>query len=64
MESFKGKHSKVVLLDLMENIGLGWKWLAITNTLAFYNDKLTVAVKGFLFLFGSWVHIHNSLFSS
>ncbi len=35
------------LVALTENIRLGWRQLAVTNTLAYCNTKLITAVKSF-----------------
>jgi hypothetical protein len=36
------------LVALPENIRLGWRQLAVTNTLAYCNTKLITTVKGFI----------------
>ncbi len=35
-------------LVLSRNIRLGWKWLTVTNTLAYYGVKITTAVRVFV----------------
>ncbi len=32
---------------LLENIRLGWMWLAVTNTLAYYGTEFVTAMKRF-----------------
>ncbi len=41
----KGVHSEGWLLALPANIRLGWKWLVLTNALAYYSAPLITAVK-------------------
>ena len=36
------------LLDLPSNIRLGWKWIEVANTLAYYKTTTITAVKGFI----------------
>ncbi len=36
------------LLALLSNIRLGWKWLTVTDTTAYYGTELITAVKGFM----------------
>ncbi len=43
-----GLHSKGRVLALPTNISLGWKWLTLTNTLAYYATEFITAVKSFM----------------
>ncbi len=38
------------ILAFLENIGQGWKWLALTNTPAYYDRAKITGVKSFLVL--------------
>ncbi len=38
------------LLDVPSYIRLGWKWLTVTNTLAYYCTEYNVPVKSFIVL--------------
>ncbi len=40
-------HSVVRLVAFSANIRLGWKWLAVTNALAYYGTELILAEKCF-----------------
>jgi hypothetical protein len=35
-------------LTLPTNVGVGWKQLTVTNTLAYYNNELITVVKSFI----------------
>ncbi len=46
-ETFTGPISKGRLLALLENIRLGWKWMKMTNTPAYYKINLIIPVEAF-----------------
>jgi hypothetical protein len=48
MGAHKGLHSKGRLLALTSNISLGWRKLAMTNTLTYYYRDSIIAVKCFI----------------
>ncbi len=50
MDSVTIPHSTCRILALLKNIGQGWKWLALTNSLAYYDRAKITGVKSFLVL--------------
>jgi len=51
------------LLALLENIILGWKWLKVTNTLAYYGTALIYVTNKFNETGSNRFFVHNFLFS-
>ncbi len=43
-----GLHSNGRLLALQVNFRLGWKWMAVTNTLAYYDTAAITTQKSFI----------------
>jgi hypothetical protein len=48
VELLIGPHSNGRLLALPTNIRLGFKWMAVANTLAYYDAATIIAVKCFI----------------
>ncbi len=48
MEPLKGLHFNGMLLAFPANIRLGWKRMAMANTLAYNNTATNIALKSFI----------------
>ncbi len=48
VKPLKGPHANGKLLGLTENIKLEWKWMAVANTLAYYDTATITAVKSII----------------